>query len=174
METISWIANGFMSLFQAGGKTFMGWVVDIIPLVICLMTAVNSIIKLIGEERVTRFAKKLTGNIFGRYLVLPVLAVMFLGNPMCYSFGRFVDEKYKPAYYDSTVSFLHPVTGLFPHANPGELFVYMGVAAGITTLGLNLGDLAVRYFLVGLIVILLRGIITERIFLYLKKGAEKK
>lgn len=173
MNAISWVANGFMSLFQAGGETFMGWVTSIIPMVICLMTAINSVIKLIGEERVERFAKKMTGNILGRYLVLPVLAVMFLGNPMCYTFGRFVDEKYKPAYYDSCVSFLHPVTGLFPHANPGELFVYMGIAAGITELGLSLGDLAIRYFVVGLIVILLRGILTEKIYLNMIKKAGK-
>ena len=172
-SAISWVANGFMSLFQAGGETFMGWVTGIIPMVICLMTAINSVIKLIGEERVERFAKKMTGNIFGRYLVLPVLAVMFLGNPMCYTFGRFVDEKYKPAYYDSCVSFLHPVTGLFPHANPGELFVYMGIAAGITELGLSLGDLAIRYFVVGLIVIFLRGILTEKIYLNMIKKAGK-
>lgn len=173
MEAISWIANSFMNLFQAGGENFLSWVTGIIPMVICLMTAVNAVIKLIGEERVERIAKKLTGNIFGRYLVLPVLAVMFLGNPMCYSFGRFVDAKYKPAYYDSCVSFLHPVTGLFPHANPAELFVYMGIAAGIQQLGLELGDLAVRYFLVGLIVILLRGIVTERIYLTMRKRAGK-
>ena len=40
---------------------------------------------------------------------------------MCYTFGRFVEEKYKPAFYDAAVSFVHPVTGLFPHANGGEL-----------------------------------------------------
>ena len=113
----------------------------------------------------------MTGNVFGRYLVLPVLAVMFLGNPMCYSFGRFVDEKYKPAYFDSCVSFLHPVTGLFPHANPGELFVYMGIAAGVTQLGLSLGDLALRYFVVGLIVIFIRGMLTERIYLTMRQRA---
>lgn len=81
--------------------------------------------------------------------------------------------KYKPAYYDSCVSFLHPVTGLFPHANPGELFVYMGIAAGITELGLGLGDLAVRYFIVGLIVIFIRGILTEKIYLNMRKKAGK-
>ena len=173
MESVSWFANGFMNLFQAGGETFLGWVSGILPMVICLMTAVNAVIKLIGEERVERVAKKLTGNIFGRYLVLPVLAVMFLGNPMCYSFGRFVEAKYKPAYYDAAVSFLHPVTGLFPHANPAELFVYMGIAAGIQQLGLELGDLAVRSFLVGLIVIFIRGVVTERIYLTMQKRAGK-
>lgn len=173
MELISTLATGFMSLFEAGGETFMGWVTGIIPMVVCLMTAVNSIIKLIGENRVSSFAQKITGNVIGRYLVLPVLAVMFLGNPMCYSFGRFVDEKFKPAYYDSCVSFLHPVTGLFPHANPGELFVYMGIAAGITDLNLNLGDLAVRYFIVGLIVIFIRGMVTERIYLHLRNRSGK-
>ena len=92
---------------------------------------------------------------------------------MSYSFGRFVKEEYKPAFYDANVSFLHPVTGLFPHANAGELFVYMGIAAGITELGLTLGDLAVRYFLVGLIVILIRGILTEKIYLNMRKNAGK-
>ena len=105
---------------------------------------------------------------------LPVLAVLFLGNPMCYTFGNFVEQKYKPAYYDAAVSFVHPVTGLFPHANGGELFVYMGIAAGITTLGLPLGDLAVRYFIVGIVVILLRGIVTEKMYLYMKRREEKQ
>lgn len=173
MEAISWIANSFMNLFQAGGENFLSWVTGIIPMVICLMTAVNAVIKLIGEERVERIAKKLTGNFLGRYLVLPVLAVLFLGNPMCYSFGRFVEEKYKPAYYDATVSFVHPVLGLFPHANPAEMFVYMGIATGITQLGLGLGDLAIRYFAVGLIVILIRGLVTERIYLGMRKRAGK-
>ena len=75
--------------------------------------------------------------------------------------GRFLPERYKPAFYDSAVSFVHPITGIFPHANAGELFVYLGIAGGITTLGLGVSDLAVRYLLVGLVVILIRGIFTE-------------
>ena len=109
-------------------------------------------------------AQKATKYTITRYTIVPVLAVIFLANPMCYTFGRFVEEKYKPAFYDAAVSFVHPVTGLFPHANGGELFVYMGIASGITTLGLPLGDLAVRYFIVGVIVIFIRGFVTEKIF----------
>ena len=164
MELIAGLANGFIELFKAGAATFVGWVANIIPLVIVLMTAVSACIKLIGEERVYKVAGVLTKSIITRYTILPIISVLFLANPMCYTFGRFVQEKHKPAFYDATVSFLHPVTGLFPHANGGELFVYMGIATGITTLGLPIGDLAVRYFIVGIIVIFLRGVITEKIY----------
>ena len=170
MDAISTFANGFIGLFSAGGEQFTNWVTGIIPQVICLMTAVNSVIKLIGEDRVENFCSKITGNFLARYIVLPVLAVICLANPMCYSFGRFVEEKYKPAYYDATVSFVHPVTGLFPHANAGELFVYMGIATGVQTQGYELGDLAIRYFIVGLIVMLIRGLVTERIYAVLTRN----
>ena len=86
---------------------------------------------------------------------------------MAYSFGRFLDEKYKPSFYDSAVSFCHPITGLFPHANAGELFVYMGIASGIQELGLPLGDLAIRYFIAGIIMCAIRGYITQGIYMHL-------
>lgn len=164
------LANGaqaFIGLFQKGGETFVGMVTGILPTLIVLITAVNALIKIIGEERVYGFAKKISGNFITRYTLLPVLAMFFLTNPMAYTFGKFLDEKYKPAFYDAAVSFCHPITGLFPHANPAELFVYMGIADGVTKLGLSIGDLAVRYFIVGVIVILIRGILTERITIYM-------
>ncbi len=160
-------AEWFIGLFNAGGEVFMGLVTGIIPTLIVLLTAVNALIRLIGPERIEKL-----GEAAGRpglqwypvrYLVLPVLSVFFLTNPMAYTMGRFLPERYKPAFYDSAVSFVHPITGIFPHANPGELFVYLGIAAGITSLGLNTSELAVRYLIVGMVVILIRGIVTELI-----------
>jgi len=58
MSIISSLAEGFIGLFQAGGNTFAGWVTGIIPLVVCLMTAVNSVIKLVGTERVEALQRR--------------------------------------------------------------------------------------------------------------------
>jgi PTS system glucitol/sorbitol-specific IIC component len=157
------IAEGFIGMFQKGGTVFVGLVTGIIPLLIVLMTAVNALVRFIGPERIDKVAMVSSKNIFLRYLILPFLAVFFLTNPMAYTMGRFLPEKQKPAFYDSAVSFVHPILGLFPHANPGEIFVWAGIAAGVSKLGLGLGDLAIRYFLVGLLVIFIRGLVTERI-----------
>lgn len=166
-DTLGQWAENFIGVFRQGGETFVGLVTGIIPLLIVLLTAVHALIKLIGPERIDRI-----GEMAGRpglqyypirYLVLPVLAVFFLTNPMAYTMGRFLPERDKPAFYDSAVSFVHPPLGLFPHVNAGELFVWAGIATGIQQLRLPLGDLAVRYFYVGLIVIFIRGIVTEMI-----------
>ena len=120
MEFIAMCANSFIDLFKAGAQIFTGFVTGIIPLVVVLMTAVNSLIKLIGEQRFTDLPESDKIQLT-RYTLAPVLSVIFLTSPMCFTFGRFVEEKYKPAFYDAQVSFVHPVTGLFPHANGGEL-----------------------------------------------------
>jgi len=167
-------AEWFIGLFQAGADTFVDFVTGIIPLLIILLTAFYTLTNLIGQDRVQRTARFAAGNIFTRYTLLPLMAVFFLTNPMAYTFGTFLEEKYKPAFYDSAVSFVHPPLGLFPHVNPGELFVWLGVAEGIRRLGLPLGDLAVRYLLAGLVVILIRGILTQYItqFLARRQGVE--
>ncbi len=167
MEGIAIVAEYFIGLFQKGGEVFLSLVTGIIPTLIVLMTFFNAIVALIGPERIHK-----VGDWAGRegivyypirYIVLPFLAVLFLTNPMAYTMGRFLPERYKPAFYDSAVSFVHPPLGIFPHVNPGEIFVWSGIAAGITQLGYGLGDLAVRYIVVGFIVIFIRGIVTERI-----------
>jgi glucitol/sorbitol PTS system EIIC component len=167
-------AEWFIGLFQAGGETFVGFVTGIIPTLIVLLTFFYAITNLIGEERVHRAARFAAGNIFTRYTLLPVLAVFFLTNPMAYTFGTFLDERYKPAFYDSAVSFVHPPLGIFPHVNPAELFVWLGVARGIQQLDLPLGPLAVRYIIAGLIVIFIRGLVTQYMtfFLARRQGVE--
>jgi PTS system glucitol/sorbitol-specific IIC component len=170
-------AEYFIGIFNQGGEVFFGLMGGILPTLVVLLTAVNALIRIIGPEKIEKLGEKAAQPGLQwypvRYMILPLLAVFFLTNPMAYTMGRFLPERFKPAFYDSAVSYVHPITGLFPHANPGELFVYLGIAAGITQLGLGLGDLALRYLLVGLVVIFIRGIVTEWITarMLARKGA---
>ncbi|MCC5947845.1 MAG: PTS glucitol/sorbitol transporter subunit IIC [Nitriliruptoraceae bacterium] len=165
LEAIEAGAEYFIGIFQEGAGWFGAVVVGIIPLLIILLTGVNALIAFIGQERINKFAE-LAGRpgwqySFIRYLALPVVAVVALTNPMAYTMGTFVPEKNKPAFYDAAVSFVHPPLGILPHVNPGELFVWLGIATGISAAGLSLTPLAVRYLLVGLVVIYLRGLVTQ-------------
>jgi glucitol/sorbitol PTS system EIIC component len=171
MDFLVTVATDFIGIFQKGGEVLAGLVTGIVPTLLVLMTAVYAFTALVGEERIDRvIAVSARDGIQYtplRYIVAPVLAVFFLTNPMAYTQGRWFPEKYKPAFYDAAVSYVHPPLGLFPHINPGEIFVWAGIAAGITNLGLPLAPLAVRYALVGLVVIFIRGLLTEWITAWL-------
>lgn len=171
MDLLVQIAEGFIGIFQKGGEVLASLVTGIVPTLLVLMTAVYAFTALVGEDRINRViavsARPGIAYMPLRYVVAPVLAVFFLTNPMAYTQGRWFPEKYKPAFYDAAVSFVHPPLGIFPHINPGEIFVWLGIATGISNLGLPLGPLAVRYLLVGLVVIFIRGVVTERITAWL-------
>ena len=166
-DTLADWAEEFIGVFQAGAEVFVGLVVGIIPLLIVLLTAVNAFVALVGPERVDKVGDWAArpGWIYTpiRYLIWPFLSVFFLTNPMAYTNGRFLPEKFKPAFYDSAVSMVHPPLGLFPHVNPGELFVWLGIATGVEAAGFDTDDLAVRYLLTGFIVIYIRGVLTALI-----------
>jgi PTS system glucitol/sorbitol-specific IIC component len=172
-EQLGWLTAAgkyFIGIFQEGGKVFAGFVTGIIPTLVVLMTAFYAVTELVGEERVHGLARGAGKIALTRYTVLPVLAVFFLTNPMAYTFGSFLEEKHKPAFYDAAVSYVHPPLGLFPHINPGEYFVWGGVLVALLELesrgavasGYHI-RVAIWYAIVGLIVILLKGMLTERI-----------
>ena len=176
LGTLATAAEDFIKVFNKGGSVLLSLMGGILPTLIVLLTAVNALVRLIGPEKIENLGKAAARPGIQwypvRYIILPFVAVFVLTNPMAYTMGRFLPERFKPAFYDSAVSFVHPILGIFPHANPGELFVYVGIATGIQQLGYGLGDLAVRYMLVGLVVIFIRGIVTEAITArMMKKGA---
>lgn len=161
MDNVGEIAKAFMRLFKVGGKQFADWVGTIIPTILMLLVLMNAIIAFVGKKRMDKFAHLASRNIFTRYLVLPFLAAFMLTNPMCYTLARFLPEYYKPSYYAAQAQFCHTSNGIFPHINPAELFIWMGVAQGISKLGLNQMDLAIRYMLVGLVMNFIGGWITD-------------
>ena len=172
-EQLGWlthIGKYFIGIFQKGGEVFAGFVTGIIPTLVVLMTAFYALTELVGEERVHGIARGAGRIALTRYTVLPVLSVFFLTNPMAYTFGSFLEEKHKPAFYDAAVSYVHPPLGLFPHINQGEYFVWGGILVallelekkGAVPVGYHI-NVAIWYALVGLVVILLKGMLTERI-----------
>ncbi|TPM98276.1 PTS glucitol/sorbitol transporter subunit IIC [Mesorhizobium sp. B2-1-3A] len=183
-EQLGWltaIGKYFIGIFQKGGEVFAGFVTGIIPTLVVLMTAFYAVTELVGEERVHGLARGAGRIALTRYTLLPLLAVFFLTNPMAYTFGSFLEEKHKPAFYDAAVSYVHPPLGLFPHINPGEYFVWGGILVallelekkGVVVAGYHV-KVAIWYAIVGLVVILLKGMLTERITMIMarRQGVE--
>ncbi len=162
MKGITWFAENFIGLFNAAAEAFLGLASGILPLLMVMLTFMYALTTWIGEERVTHAVQWAGRFSFTRYTIMPFLAMLLLTNPMAYTFGRFLPERYKPAFYDATVSFCHPITSLFPHANAGEIFVWAGVSAGVLAAAPDkYATLAILYFLVGLVVIFIRGYSTQ-------------
>lgn len=161
MESIVNIASGFMNLFTLGGEQFKNWVVGIVPTITVLLVLMNAIIALAGQERVDKLARVCTSNPLLRYAVLPWVSAFMLGNPMALSMGKFMPEYYKPSYYAAATYHCHTNSGIFPHINASEIFIYLGIANGLTTLGLDTTPLALRYLLVGIVCNFISGWSTD-------------
>ncbi len=169
MNILVQFAEGFMNLFALGGEQFVSWVTGIIPTVLMLLILMNAIIALAGEESVNKIARVCTKNPILRYAVLPFISAFMLGNPMALSMGKFMPEFYKPSFYASVTYHCHTNNGIFPHINASELFVWLGIANGISALGLSTAPLAVRYLLVGLVANFVSGWVTEFTTKYVEK-----
>ena len=68
------LAEGFIHLFQAAGKIFLDMMTGLIPMLICLLLAINFLMKLVGTVRMEKVAAPLGRSRILTYGVLPVLS----------------------------------------------------------------------------------------------------
>ena len=157
------LINTVQDMVDTGAYQLLTWVTQLLPKVFLFLILLNALTSLIGRSRVERLAAKCGSNALLRYLVLPFLSAVVLGNPMAISMGRYLPERYKPAYFASASYHCHTNNGIFQHINPAELFLWLGIANGVLARGQNLFPLALRYLLAGLAANFVSGYATELI-----------
>ena len=155
------LIDALQNIISAGTQQLQTWVTDLLPQVFLFLILLNAITRLIGRARVERLAARCGSNSLLRYLVLPFLSAVVLGNPMAISMGRYLPERCKPAYFASASYHCHTNSGIFQHINPAELFIWLGIANGILSLGLDPVPLALRYLCAGLAANFVSGYATE-------------
>lgn len=161
--------NLFSNIIDAGTLQLVQWVTQLLPQIFLFLILLNAVTRLVGRSRVERLAVRCGSNPLLRYLVLPFLSAVILGNPMAISMGRYLPEEYKPAYFASASYHCHTNSGIFQHINPAELFLWLGIANGVLGRGLNLFPLAIRYLCAGLVANFISGYATEIITRRLEK-----
>ena len=163
------IADGIQNIISAGTQQLVLWITQVLPQVFLFLILLNAITRMIGQARVERLALRCGSNAFLRYLVLPFLSAVVLGNPMAVSMGRYLPEEYKPSFFASVSYHCHTNSGIFHHINPAELFLWLGIANGVLARGLNVFPLAFRYMCAGLLANFISGYVTELLTRKLEK-----
>lgn len=146
----------------------------IIPMLIALLVVVNTFFRFIGQERMDKVAGLLGKNRILAYGVLPPISWLLMSFPGALTIGKLLPEKNKLGYQDALVTTAHPLTSLFPHVLPSELFIWLGVSAGISQLGLPIEDLAIRFIAAAICIGIVRGFTTDAIHTFMKNRADKK
>lgn len=100
MWTVS-LAEAFIHVFQTAGKIFLDMMTGLIPMLICLLLAINFLMKLVGTVRMEKVAALLGRSRILTYGVLPVLGWFFMSSPGALTLGKLLPEKSKPGYEDA-------------------------------------------------------------------------
>ena len=159
------LIDSIQSMTEAGAQQLLTWITQLLPKVFLFLILLNGVTRLIGRARVEKLAARCGSNSLLRYLVLPFLSAVVLGNPMAISMGRYLPEKYKPAYFASASYHCHTNSGIFQHVNPAELFLWLGIANGVLARGLGVLPLAIRYLAAGLVALMgLEDVVWHRIW----------
>ena len=155
------LINSIQEIVKSGAGQLVTWITELLPELFLFLIMLNAATSLIGRARVERLAAKCGSNASLRYMFLPFLSAIVLGNPMAISMGRYLPERCKPAYFASASYHCHTNSGVFQHINPAELFLWLGIANGVMAKGLDLFPLAVRYMAAGLLANFVSGYVTE-------------
>lgn len=152
----------FTNLFSYGGSFLVSWCMDLIPAIFMVLILTNALIRLIPARLIEKAAVLASRHLLLKYMLIPFFGAILLGNPSALTLGRFLSEKDKPSYFACASFFCHTSSGVFPHINASELFIFLGIARGVEMLGYPVYPLALRYLTAGLFANFLCGVVTDR------------
>ncbi|EXX85361.1 PTS sorbitol transporter subunit IIC [Paenibacillus darwinianus] len=155
-----WV-EGYAGPLKPFVDIFLSYLFTTGPYILVSLAIGSLLSKLVQKQWVFWIAEHFGQFRVVRYMLLPFLSLFALTNPACYEIGSALKERHKPAFYDAAVSFCHPVTGLFPFSNSGEIFFLIGALYPVIKLGIPVWQFAIAYFVIGLVVIMIKALMTE-------------
>ena len=155
------VVTFFTDLFAYGGAFLISWCADLLPVIFMVLILTNTLIRLIPSRLIEKAAALASRHLLLKYMLIPFFGALILGNPSALTLGRFMPEKDKPSYFACASFFCHTSSGVFPHINSSELFIWLGIARGVEMLGYPVYPLALRYLAAGLLANLVCGIATD-------------
>ncbi len=167
-------AEAFSGIFEACGQKLVENITGILPTVLVLLMVFNTVCHLIGSKRIERLSVFLARYRILSYTVLPLISWFFLCNPAAFTSAKFLPQRQRAGYVDACTTFNSPLLGLFPHVNPGELFVWLGIAIGVEQLGFSTFPVALRFFLAACVLAVVRSFVTEGfwVFFAMRQGMD--
>ncbi|MDO5410001.1 MAG: PTS glucitol/sorbitol transporter subunit IIC [Lachnospiraceae bacterium] len=135
MKQIEIMVDFITDVFAYGGEFLISWCVDMLPFIFLVLILTNTLAVLVPSHLIEKAAVLASRNILLKYMLIPFIGSILLGNPSVLTLGRFMPEKDKPSYYASASFFCHTSNGIFPHINSAELFIWLGIARGVELCG---------------------------------------
>ncbi|EPY4136471.1 PTS glucitol/sorbitol transporter subunit IIC [Klebsiella variicola] len=165
--TLLSLTGGMFGFIHCAYGHFITLAVTVLPTFVLLRILLTVTLRLAGTARTEALARAFGRSRILTYGLLPVIGWLLLRAPGALALGFVLPEKSKPGFEDALTTLAHPMSTAFPGVVTPELVAWLSICAGLRVHGLSVTQLALRYVLTAVVVGLIRGIVTERIFLRL-------
>ncbi|CAK6466151.1 PTS system glucitol/sorbitol-specific EIIC component (plasmid) [Klebsiella pneumoniae] len=165
--TLLSLTGGVFGFIHCAYGHFITLAGTVLPAFVLLRILLTVTLRLAGTARSEALARTFGRSRILTYGLLPVIGWLLLRAPGALALGFVLPEKSKPGFEDALTTLAHPMSTAFPGVVTPELVAWLSICAGLRVHGFSVTQLALRYVLTAVVVGLIRGIVTERIFLRL-------
>ncbi|MEQ6281244.1 PTS glucitol/sorbitol transporter subunit IIC [Kluyvera huaxiensis] len=163
MELLS-LNDGILTFIQSASSHFLTLAVTILPVFLFMRILLTVTLRLVGTSQTEALARLCGRSRILTYGLLPVIGWLLLRAPGALALGVVLPEKSKPGFEDALTTLAHPLSTAFPGVVTPELVAWLSITAGLRNHGLPVTPLALHYLLTGVLICLIRGMVTEWIF----------
>lgn len=166
MEMLS-LNGSILTFIQSASGHFLTLVVTVLPVFLFMRILLTVTLRRVGTAQTEALARVCGRSRVLTYGLLPVIGWLLLRAPGALALGFMLPEKSKPGFEDALTTLAHPLSTASPGMVTPELVAWLSITAGLRAQGQSVTQLALRYLLSAVVIGLIRGMVTEWLFLRL-------